>query len=66
MYQPIHIYLYSLCLYTKGKCIYIYMGRCLCFAPLLDKQASAKKVRKKFNGVSGRQGGKPMESDTIL
>lgn len=42
------------------------MERCLCFAPLLDKQASAKKAWKKFDGVSGRQSGKPMESGTIL
>lgn len=42
------------------------MGRCLCFAPLLDKQASAKKDQEKFEGTSSRQGGKPMKSDTIL
>lgn len=42
------------------------MGRCLCFAPLLYTRGSAKKVRKKFDGVSSRQGGKPMKSDTIL
>lgn len=42
------------------------MVRCLCFAPLLDKQASAKKDQEKFEGTSSRQGGKPMKSDTIL
>lgn len=54
-------------IYKEGS-VYIYMcvGRCLCFSPLLDKQASAKKARKKFDGVSSRQGGKPMESGTIL
>ena len=37
----------------KEESVYIYIcvGRCLCFAPLLDKQASAKKARKKFDGV---------------
>lgn len=67
MYQPIHIYLCSLCLYIKRKVyIYICMGRCLCFAPLLDTQGSAKKDQEKFEGTSSRQGGKPMKSDTIL
>lgn len=42
------------------------MGRCLCFAPLLDTQGSAKKDQEKFEGTSSRQGGKPMKSDTIL
>lgn len=42
------------------------MERCLCFAPLLYTRGSAKKVRKKFDGVSSRQGGNPMKSDTIL
>ena len=45
IYKPIHIYLCSLCLYIKRKVyIYICMGRCLCFAPLLDTQRSPKKV----------------------
>lgn len=42
------------------------MGRCLCFAPLLDTQGSAKKDQEKFEWTSSRQGGKPMKSDTIL
>lgn len=53
-------------IYKWDSVYIIYVERCLCFAPLLDKQASAKKARKKFDGVSSRQGGKPMESDTIL
>lgn len=61
------MYLCSLCLYiNRVVYIYICMGRCLCFAPLLDKQASAKKDQEKFEGTSSRQGGKPMKSDTIL
>lgn len=37
-------------IYKWDSVYIIYVERCLCFAPLLDKQASAKKVRKKFDG----------------
>lgn len=46
-----YIFVFFMFIY-KEESVYIYIcvGRCLCFAPLLDKQASAKKVRKKFDG----------------
>lgn len=47
--------------------MYIYIrGKMSLFCAFVRQTSKRKKARKKFDGVSSRQGGKPIESDTIL
>lgn len=41
-------------------------GKMSLFCAFVRQTSKRKKARKKFDGVSGRQSGKPMESGTIL